>query len=85
MRLSPSKRERPGWMDVPAFRRPDHACFKAGELMDWEDDLADDRVSLAVENNAEWCDLVCRSRGIPTSWQTGFWVSRQPTISTQTG
>jgi hypothetical protein len=32
----------------------------------------------AVENNARWCDLVCRSHGITTSWKEGFWVSRQP-------
>jgi hypothetical protein len=35
-------------------------------------------VRRAVENNARWCDLVCRSHGITTSWQEGFWVSRQP-------
>jgi hypothetical protein len=34
---------------------------------------------VAVENDAVWCDLVCRSRKITTSWQKGFWVSRQPT------
>ena len=39
----------------------------------------DERVRAAVENNANWCDLVCRSHGIPTSWLEGFWVSRQPT------
>jgi hypothetical protein len=33
---------------------------------------------MAVENNARWCDLVCRSHGITTSWQEGFWVARQP-------
>jgi hypothetical protein len=36
-----------------------------------------DIVNLAVENNAKWCDLVCRARGISTSWKRGFWVSRQ--------
>jgi len=38
----------------------------------------DDRIRVAVENNAKWCDLVCRSQGISTSWNDGFWVSRQP-------
>lgn len=38
----------------------------------------DDRIRLAVENNAKWCDLVCRLHGISTSWNDGFWVSRQP-------
>jgi hypothetical protein len=38
----------------------------------------DDRIQVAVENNARWCDLVCRSHGITTSWLEGFWVSRQP-------
>jgi hypothetical protein len=38
----------------------------------------DDRIQVAVENNARWCDLVCRSLGITTSWLEGFWVSRQP-------
>ena len=38
----------------------------------------DDRIRVAVENNAKWCDLVCRSHGISTSWNDGFWVSRQP-------
>ena len=38
----------------------------------------DDRVRVAVDNNAKWCDLVCRSHGISTSWHDGFWVSRQP-------
>jgi hypothetical protein len=33
----------------------------------------DDRISLAVENNAQWCDLVCRSHGMSTSWNDGFW------------
>jgi hypothetical protein len=37
----------------------------------------DDRICVAVENNAKWCDLVCRSHGISTSWDDGFWVSRQ--------
>jgi hypothetical protein len=38
----------------------------------------EDRISAAVENNAKWCDLVCRSHRISTSWTEGFWVSRQP-------
>jgi hypothetical protein len=38
----------------------------------------DHRIGVAVENNARWCDLVCRSHGITTSWQQGFWVARQP-------
>jgi hypothetical protein len=38
----------------------------------------EDAIRAAVENNARWCDLVCRSHGIATSWQEGFWVSRRP-------
>jgi hypothetical protein len=38
----------------------------------------DHRIEVAVENNASWCDLVCRTHGIATSWREGFWVSRQP-------
>jgi hypothetical protein len=38
----------------------------------------DDGIQVAVQNNACWCDLVCRSQGITTSWLEGFWVSRQP-------
>ena len=38
----------------------------------------DDRVRVAVENNARWCDLVCRAGRVATSWQNGFWVARQP-------
>jgi len=37
-----------------------------------------ERIQCAVENNAQWCDLVCRSKRIETSWQDGFWITRQP-------
>jgi hypothetical protein len=35
-------------------------------------------VGVAVANNANWCDLVCRSHRISTSWFGGFWVSCRP-------
>lgn len=38
------------------------------------------RVLNAAANNARWCDLVCRSHGIPTATQHGLWAafSRSP-------
>jgi hypothetical protein len=39
----------------------------------------DDRLRLAVKNNAQWCDLVCRAAGIATTWQTEFWVAGRST------
>jgi hypothetical protein len=35
----------------------------------------DDRVLWAAANNARWCDLVCRSHGIPTAMHPGVWVA----------
>ncbi|HEY6399440.1 MAG TPA: hypothetical protein VIX82_18500 [Solirubrobacteraceae bacterium] len=35
----------------------------------------DDRARCAAANNAEWCDLVCRSQGIRTAMQPGLWVA----------
>ena len=35
----------------------------------------DDRVLYAADNNARWCDMVCRSLGIPTAMQDGLWVA----------
>lgn len=29
----------------------------------------------AADNNARWCDLVCRSHGVPTAFQDGLWVA----------
>src|SRR5437660_9690028 len=35
----------------------------------------DDRARCAAANNARWCDLVCRSHGIPTAMAPGLWVA----------
>lgn len=37
----------------------------------------DDRVLQAAENNARWCDLVCRSHGIPTVMRRHVWAARR--------
>jgi hypothetical protein len=37
----------------------------------------DDRVAAAADNNARWCDIVCRSHGISTALMPGHWVARQ--------
>jgi hypothetical protein len=37
----------------------------------------DDRVAAAADNNARWCDIVCRSHGIATALMPGHWVARQ--------
>lgn len=31
----------------------------------------------AARNNAEWCDLVCRSHGLKTRWDKAAWVSER--------
>ena len=38
----------------------------------------DDAVA-AAENNARWCDLVCRSHGIPTAFEDSCWVALRRT------
>jgi hypothetical protein len=42
----------------------------------------DPRLEAAVRNNAEWCDLVCRSHGIETRFDPDAWVAtrRTPTF-----
>ena len=42
----------------------------------------DGRLAWAVRNNASWCDLVCRSHGIKTSFGPDLWVAaeRTPTL-----
>ena len=42
----------------------------------------DGRLAWAVHNNASWCDLVCRSHGIKTSFGPDLWVAaeRTPTL-----
>jgi hypothetical protein len=64
----------------PARRRPAKGSRSAQwpETTECKDDDVDDRVRLAVGNNARWCDLVCRAAQIATSWQNEFWVARQP-------
>jgi hypothetical protein len=37
------------------------------------------RSELAAENNAVWCDTVCRAHGVPGEFQPGLWLNRQPT------
>jgi hypothetical protein len=34
-------------------------------------------VAAAARNNAEWCDLVCRSRGLPTAFRGDAWRVRR--------
>jgi hypothetical protein len=38
-----------------------------------------ERVAAAVDNNARWCDLVCRSQGIPCEWRSDVWIARRRT------
>jgi hypothetical protein len=38
----------------------------------------DARLTWAVRNNANWCDLVCRSHRIPTRFQPELWATAQP-------
>lgn len=35
------------------------------------------RLFEAIENNARWCDLVCRSHGIPTQISRAAWAARR--------
>ncbi len=37
----------------------------------------DPRVLRAAANNARWCDLVCRSHGLPTATSEELWVARR--------
>jgi hypothetical protein len=37
----------------------------------------DERVLAAAENDAEWCDRACRSRGVATAMQDDHWVALQ--------
>lgn len=37
----------------------------------------DERVLAAAENDAEWCDRACRSRGVATAMQNDHWVALQ--------
>jgi hypothetical protein len=37
----------------------------------------DARVLAAAENNAQWCDRVCRSHGLPTALSEHMWVAQQ--------
>ena len=32
---------------------------------------------VAARNNAEWCDIVCRSHGVDTRWGRNVWVARR--------
>ncbi|MEU4836038.1 hypothetical protein [Streptosporangium sp. NPDC023615] len=38
--------------------------------------MSEGPVAVAARNNAEWCDLVCRSHGLPGAFGAGFWVNR---------
>ena len=40
-----------------------------------QENVTDERVLYAADNNARWCDMVCRSHGIPTAMQDGLWVA----------
>jgi hypothetical protein len=35
----------------------------------------DEQLLRALENNARWCDLVCRSAGVPTEVRRGLWLA----------
>jgi len=37
----------------------------------------DPRLRWAVRNNANWCDLVCRSHGIRTTFGPELWVTTE--------
>jgi hypothetical protein len=37
------------------------------------------RLELAAENNAIWCDTICRTHGAPGEFQPGLWLNRHPT------
>jgi hypothetical protein len=37
--------------------------------------LVDDRVIVAAINNAHWCDIVCRSHGLPTIFSAQLWTA----------
>lgn len=37
--------------------------------------MTDPRVVLAAGNNADWCDIVCRTHGIPTRFDHDMWTS----------
>ena len=37
----------------------------------------DNRAVLAIRNNAEWCDLVCRTHGVPTSLDRYAWTAQR--------
>ena len=39
--------------------------------------LVDDRVLAAADNNARWCDQICRLHRIPTATEPGYWVARR--------
>jgi len=36
--------------------------------------VPDDRVRIAARNNAEWCDILCRSHGVPGRFDHDAWV-----------
>lgn len=41
--------------------------------------MIDRRVLAAVDNNALWCDTVCRTHGRPGEFLDGIWLNRQET------
>ena len=38
--------------------------------------VSDERVQFAAENNARWCDAVCRAHGLSCEFTAGAWVMR---------
>jgi hypothetical protein len=44
----------------------------------WCDSMSDALARLAAANNAEWCDLVCRSRAIRGTFDEQAWTSPTP-------
>jgi hypothetical protein len=37
----------------------------------------DERAPAAARNNAAWCDIVCRSHGLTTTYEAGFWATAE--------
>jgi hypothetical protein len=46
-----------------------------GGVADWARPVADRRAMVAARNNADWCDAVCRTHGLATTFYLDAWVS----------
>ncbi|WP_126628622.1 hypothetical protein [Dictyobacter alpinus] len=36
-------------------------------------------LTLAIQNNAIWCDTICRAHGLPGEFHEGYWIHQRPT------